>query len=85
MTKKILLLLSLVLTTCIVIPGTATSLPITIKNNAVESKVLLCNSKNAYAYHSHHCQGLKRCKSSISEISLSKAKAQGRKACGYCY
>ena len=50
-----------------------------------ESKVLICNSKNAYAYHSHYCHGLNRCKSRVSKVTISTAVSRGYRACKICY
>jgi hypothetical protein len=54
-------------------------------NASAETTVLVCNSTGAYAYHKYECGGLKRCKATVSEITLSEAKAKRRKACGICY
>ena len=53
--------------------------------DSAETTVLICNSQNAYAYHSHKCSGLQRCKSEVINIRLSDAKKQGRSACKICY
>ncbi len=50
-----------------------------------EATVLICNSSRAYAYHAYQCHGLNRCKSGISSVSVSEAKAQGYSACKICY
>jgi hypothetical protein len=50
-----------------------------------KGEVLICGSKNAYAYHSHKCQGLSRCGSTVKKMTLSEAKEKGYKACGFCY
>ncbi len=55
----------------------------TTKQN--ESTVFVCNSKSSYAYHSHQCRGLKRCKSGISKVSKSQAQNSGYRACKICY
>lgn len=47
--------------------------------------VLICKSKSAYAYHSHYCSGLNRCRSEVSKISIEQAKSRGYKACKICY
>lgn len=47
--------------------------------------VLICKSKSAYAYHSHQCQGLKRCKSGIGSLTKKEAVNAGYKPCGFCY
>ncbi len=53
--------------------------------NKNESKVLICNSQSAYAYHSHECHGLNRCKASISSVSESQARSSGYRPCKICY
>jgi len=55
------------------------------ENRSSETTVLICNSQNAYAYHSHKCSGLQRCKSEIVSIRVADAKKQGRSACKICY
>jgi hypothetical protein len=55
------------------------------ENHSDETTVLICNSQNSYAYHSHKCSGLQRCKSEIINIRVSEAKKQGRSACKICY
>ncbi|MDR1346883.1 MAG: hypothetical protein LBJ63_00410 [Prevotellaceae bacterium] len=50
-----------------------------------ETYVLICASKNAYAYHKHECKGLKKCSHEVKKITLKEAKEKGYKACGYCY
>lgn len=51
----------------------------------VEQQVYICNSKSSYAYHSHFCRGLNRCKAGTSKVSKSQAKNSGYKACKICY
>ena len=53
--------------------------------NLKENEVLICNSSSAGSYHNHHCRGLSQCKAEVIKISILKAKADQRKACGYCY
>ena len=53
--------------------------------NKQDTKVLICNSSSAYAYHSYYCSGLKRCKSNVLEVSVSYAKSKNRSACKICY
>jgi hypothetical protein len=55
-----------------------------IENNGSE-EVLVCKSKSSYAYHSHVCQGLKRCKAGTKSMSEKEAREAGYKACKYCY
>jgi hypothetical protein len=66
------------------IAATAFSLGST-DNQSKETTVLICNSQNAYAYHSHKCSGLQRCKSEILNIKVSEAKKRGKSACKICY
>ncbi len=61
------------------------SLSAKTENIADEKTVLICNSKNAYAYHSHKCNGLKRCKASVLSIRYLDAKKAGRTPCKICY
>ncbi len=53
--------------------------------NAKEQTVLICNSSGSYAYHSHKCAGLLRCKSNILTVTVADAKKGGRSACKICY
>ena len=57
----------------------------TSESSSDETTVLICNSQNAYAYHSHKCSGLQRCKSEIVNIKVSEAKKRGKSACKICY
>ena len=54
-------------------------------SNGTSADVIICLSENAYAYHDHKCMGLGQCDSNTEEISITKAKGMGRKACGFCY
>lgn len=48
--------------------------------------VYICTGPKAYVYHStSDCSGLNRCSASVVTVSLSKAKAMGRRACRKCY
>jgi hypothetical protein len=55
------------------------------ENFHLSDEVLICDSKSAYAYHSHYCQGLKRCKAEVIKMTKEEAIRIGRKPCGYCY
>ncbi|PKN16506.1 MAG: hypothetical protein CVU66_00720 [Deltaproteobacteria bacterium HGW-Deltaproteobacteria-23] len=55
------------------------------KQKQKEVMVLICNSSRAYAYHSHECRGLARCKAGISKVALSEAKRRGYSPCKICY
>lgn len=50
-----------------------------------KNEVLICVSSGATKYHSHECQGLKRCKNTIEKVSIKEAIQRGYEACGYCY
>jgi len=50
-----------------------------------QSRVLICKSGTAYAYHARECQGLKQCTHTIEKVSLAEAKEMRRTPCGYCY
>jgi len=62
-----------------------TSKPLTGVAAINDPLVLICNSKSAYAYHSHYCNGLNKCTHSISKIKISEAKNLNRSACKFCY
>ncbi len=47
--------------------------------------VIICKSKNAYAYHSSNCRGMKNCKHLTIIMDQSEAIKRGYKPCGYCY
>lgn len=49
------------------------------------SYVLICESRSAYAYHSHMCHGLNRCRSAISRVSRTQAAEAGYVPCRICY
>lgn len=49
------------------------------------SKVLICNSSTAYAYHSHYCSGLNKCTHSVSKVKISEAVNLDRTPCKVCY
>jgi hypothetical protein len=55
------------------------------ENKREETTVLICKSENAYAYHSHKCSGLQRCKAEIASIRIAEAKKLGKSACKICY
>lgn len=50
-----------------------------------EETVLICDSVNATAYHTHQCNGLSKCTHEVKTITLSEAKKLGYKPCGFCY
>jgi hypothetical protein len=54
-------------------------------SNTDSTSVLICRGTSSYAYHHHHCKGLKRCRALIETVTLSNAQAMGRTPCGYCY
>lgn len=49
------------------------------------NEVLICTGSGAYAYHSHRCWGLNRCKASIVRTTRSKAEQKGYRPCRNCY
>ena len=51
---------------------------------AVDS-VYICQSKSAYAYHSHICRGLARCTHRVIKITKEQAIKLGYKPCKICY
>lgn len=57
------------------------------ENNSKQNSnlVMICDSPDAYAYHSRHCHGLSSCESQIIQISKEEAIGLERRACGYCY
>ena len=56
------------------------------KETATSSQVYICTGPKAYVYHSiSDCSGLNRCSASVVSVSLSKARAMGRRACRKCY
>ena len=48
-------------------------------------KVYICISSGATKYHSHYCQGLKKCTHTVKEVSKAEAVQKGYGPCGYCY
>lgn len=54
--------------------------------HSVADSVYICRSSGAYAYHSHYCQGLKRCTHRIDKVTPKEAIRLGfEKPCGFCY
>ena len=47
--------------------------------------VLVCGSRNAYAYHNYECHGLNRYRSGVSRVSVSEARSMGYVPCKICY
>ena len=76
--KHLLLILSIFISTSY---GVDTS----YVNRISAEMVLICKSKDAVAYHSHECGGLKRCSHTISKVSKSEAIKMGLRACKKCY
>lgn len=58
---------------------------ISTPQKSTETYVLICNSSKAYAYHLYECGGLNRCKSGVSKVTISEAKAKGYRPCKICY
>jgi hypothetical protein len=47
-------------------------------------KVYICNTKNAVAFHlKRDCQGLQKCKGTISEVTEAEAETKGLHLCEY--
>ncbi|CAN5342580.1 hypothetical protein BH09BAC1_BH09BAC1_26660 [soil metagenome] len=63
---------------------TTSAVTVTI-SNPQSNKVLICESKGSYAYHSHTCQGLAKCIHNVAKVSVDEAKRRGYRPCGYCY
>lgn len=59
--------------------------PKKVEKKVKEATVLICASRNSYAYHSHRCSGLSRCKASIKTLTKTQAENQGRRPCKFCY
>jgi|GEM_PF-5220204 hypothetical protein len=53
---------------------------------AANTKVYICKSSTAYAWHTHRdCYGLGKCTHDIEKVTESEAKDLGyTKLCGYC-
>ena len=73
----------------VLVSGSAFSVPsahaAAIQQQAKTEKVIVCNSKSAYAYHSHECSGLSRCTHGTSTITKSEAVERGYRPCKICY
>lgn len=50
-----------------------------------ENIVIICNSENAYAYHTNVCRGLARCTHGMSKVTVSDAVKLGYVPCQNCY
>jgi len=49
-----------------------------------EKTVYVCESATSYSYHFNpECRGLKKCSRKIAETTISSAKKQGRRFCGW--
>ena len=47
--------------------------------------VYVCTGEKSVAYHAtRNCRGLNRCSGEIKAVTLSEAKAMGRRACRIC-
>lgn len=54
-------------------------------NEIKETKVVVCNSKNATKYHySSSCRGLNRCNHQIVSMTKSQAQSKGLGCCSFC-
>ena len=56
-----------------------------VREKTLVATVLICGSRNAYAYHSSECHGLARCRSVMSRVSVSEARGMGYVPCKICY
>lgn len=61
------------------------ALPTHFSSRTKRDSVLICQSKSAYAYHSHVCRGLGRCTHKVVKMSKEDAIKAGYKPCGFCY
>lgn len=59
--------------------------PKKVEKKVKEATVLICASRNSYAYHSRRCSGLNRCKAGVESITKTQAENQGRRPCKFCY
>ncbi|MBP6730961.1 MAG: hypothetical protein KA149_02820 [Chitinophagales bacterium] len=50
-----------------------------------DDKVYICISPGASKYHSHYCQGLKKCSHEVKSVTVKQAVDKGYGPCGYCY
>jgi len=78
--KKAIIILSLLIS---VSTGNATVLMPQFKPSV--DSVYICQSRSAYAYHSHICRGLARCTHGIVRITRAQAIKMGYKPCKICY
>lgn len=55
------------------------------KSKQTEKSVYVCTGEKSVAYHAtKNCRGLNRCGGDIKAVTLSQAKAMGRRACRIC-
>jgi len=66
----------------VLLPGAGLPTP---SSRTPTATVLICESKSAYAYHAYECSGLRRCRHTISKVSLADAKNAGYKPCKICH
>lgn len=73
----------------VVIAGVITLLIIlsrSISQELIEDEVWICTGAYATKYHcDRECEGLNMCGSTIKQIPLEDAEAQGRTECRWCY
>jgi hypothetical protein len=61
-----------------------TSAVIVLLSSSEETKVFICDSENAVAYHyTKKCRGIKQCKHKILEVTKEKALERKLKLCGW--
>ena len=78
--NKIIIMLSLLIS---VSAGNATAIKLHTKTTI--DSVYICQSRSAYAYHSHICRGLARCTHGIVKLTKAQAIKIGYKPCKICY
>lgn len=78
--KRFILLASLFLSVNV---GNASAINRHIKLRV--DSVYICQSRSAYAYHSHICRGLARCTHGITKVTKAYAIKMGYKPCKICY
>jgi endonuclease YncB( thermonuclease family) len=64
---------------------TAKTQPAKRSETRTEAIVLICHGKSAYAYHTHYCSGLSRCRAGVSNVTKSEAERRGYRPCKICY
>jgi hypothetical protein len=61
-------------------------LALTISLGTGGTKVYICDSPNAVAYHSDkYCRGLQKCTHQVLEVTLKEAENKNLRPCKICY